>query len=269
MSGLRRALAAAALAIAAAVGGLEIYTRTSARVTLPELALPGDLRHLVLLIHGSADADDPLLGAILARLEGHAPPGTAVRLLNWQPWSDDRLRAAANARRLGTALGRSLAAIPTLAQLTLVAHSAGAYVPDALCEAFRPAAGRPVRVDMDFLDPFQIRGFVDWRHGAREHGRCADFALAVINTDDPAPATSRPLARAHNIDVTDHPGRVGFPRNGHYWPLAWYAEDWLPGPAASAPRSHEVWPRGALRSPPDLAAGAKQSRSSAKLTGPP
>ena len=74
--------------------------------------------------------------------------------------------------------------------------------------------------------------------------------MAVINTDDVAPATNAPLANAWNIDVTAQPGRATFPRNGHYWPLRYYL-DVLPG-LASEPleSSHQRYPRGALVQPP-------------------
>ena len=140
-----------------------------------------------------------------------------------------------------------------LEELQIVTHSSGAYVADALCDSYRrniPAESRPARVKMVFLDPFQLHGFVDWRHGARNHGHCADFAVAIINTDDVAPATNAPLANAWNIDVTAQPGRATFPRNGHYWPLQYYL-DVLPG-LASEPLedSHQRYPRGALVQPP-------------------
>jgi hypothetical protein len=100
---------------------------------------------------------------------------------------------------------------------------------------------------MTLLDPFQIRGFVDWTWGAREHGRCADFTLAVINTRDPAPATNRPLARAWNLDVTEHPGRATFDRNGHYWPLQYYRDFLLEQQPEIAGWSHGEKPRGTVR----------------------
>ena len=100
---------------------------------------------------------------------------------------------------------------------------------------------------MTLLDPFQIRGFVDWTWGARRHGQCADFTLAVINTDDPAPATNRPLEQAFNLDVTGHPGGAGFKPNGHYWPLRYYLDHLLELQPEIASWSWAVHPRGATR----------------------
>lgn len=254
LSGMRKA-AVALLVVATIVTGMEFYTRMPLDVQLPEpgLSLPGDTRVALIVVHGSADGDNPLFPQIVTRIRAHyAAAGrneVAVRFLHWAPWSDQRLRAVATAEQLGSRLGMLLASYDQLQEVQLITHSSGAYVADALCESFRqgrPAQPQAARVTMVFLDPFQLHGFVDWRHGRRNHGRCADFALAVINTDDDAPASNAPLANAWNIDVTGHPGRASFTRNGHYWPLQYY-HDVLPG-IVSAPfePSHLLYPRGAL-----------------------
>jgi hypothetical protein len=247
--------AIALLVVVTIVVGMEFYTRMPVDVDLtdPGLGVPEDARVVVIVAHGSADGDNPLFPAIVTKLRAHyAAAGrkdVAVRFLHWAPWSDQRLRAVATAEQLGTRLGKRLASHEQLQELQLITHSSGAYIADALCESYRhnrPPQSQAARVTMVFLDPFQLHGFVDWRHGARNHGRCADFAMAVINTDDVAPATNVPLANAWNVDVTAHPGRASFRRNGHYWPLQYYL-DVLPG-IASAPieTSHLRYPRGAL-----------------------
>jgi hypothetical protein len=238
-------LAAAGLVVA----GMELWTRRP--VPPPELTLdvPADTSTLVLVTHGSADADDPLLARIVMELEARYrdTPGTAVRFLRWAPQSDERLRAAATAQATGRLVGAGLARLGRLQDLQLIAHSSGAFMPDAICEAYRAALAAPARVSMVLLDPFQIHGFVDWSWGARHHGECADFALAVINTDDPAPATNRPLANAWNLDVTSAGAGKGFQPNGHYWPLEYYRTALLPEQPEIAGRTHERWPRGAVQ----------------------
>jgi len=221
-----RILAVLAGFVALVVGAMELYARQPVARENPVLDLPADVSALVLVIHGSADADNPLLAEIVAGLTDRYrdEPGAAVRFVRWAPESDERLRAAATAQAVGRQLGSTLAGIGSLRELQLVAHSSGTFMPDAICSAFRAGRKSPARITMTLLDPFQIRGFVDWTWGAREHGRCADFALAVINTDDPAPATNRPLERAWNLDVTAQPGRATFTRNGHYWPLQYYRD---------------------------------------------
>lgn len=237
------------------VGGLEIWTRQPVGPPVPALDLPSGVQTLVLVIHGSADADNPLLAEIVSALATRYEdvPDAAVRFVHWAPESDERLRAAATARAVGRELGVTLAGIGTLREVHLVAHSSGAFMPDAICAAYRQGSASPARIAMTLLDPFQIRGFVDWTYGAREHGGCADFTLAVINTDDPAPATNRPLARAFNLDVTAHPGRATFDRNGHYWPLQYYRDYLVNQQPEIAGWTFEDHPRGAVTMAPGAA----------------
>jgi len=248
----RRIAASLAALLVLVAGALEVYARQPVPAPLPALDLPPGVATLVLVIHGSGDADSPLMADIVAGLAATYKdvPGAAVRYVRWAPESDQRLRAAATAQALGTRLGTALAEIGTLRQLQLVAHSSGTFMPDAVCTAFRAGSPQPVRVSMTLLDAFQIRGFVDWTYGAREHGKCADFALGVLNTDDPAPATNRPLAHAWNLDVTAHPDRATFTRNGHYWPLQYYRDYLLKDQPQIADWSYADHPRGAVQTVP-------------------
>lgn len=201
------------------IGALEVYCRVPLEVRLPPLGLP-DAPAMTLIFHGSVDGDNPQFPRLVAALESK---GKVVRFVRWDPWSDTRLRAAASAERAGIAVADQLIAAleknPHPLDLELIAHSSGAYVLDALCERLRSRARVPLKIRMVFVDPFQIYGFLDWTHGARHHGHCADSAYAIINTDDPAPATNRPIEHATNIDVTHDPRRKGFDKNGHYWAL--------------------------------------------------
>lgn len=201
------------------VGAVEWYCRTPLAVQMPALSLP-KASTMTLVFHGSVDADNPQFPRLVSALSSS---GKTVQFVRWDPWSDTRLRAAASAERAGVQVADQLLAQVEKSSgaldLELIAHSSGAYVLDALCERLRERARVPLQIRMVFVDPFQIHGFLDWTHGAREHGRCADSAYAILNTDDPAPATNRPLERATNIDVTNDPRRTGFARNGHYWAL--------------------------------------------------
>jgi len=231
-----------------ALAGLEIWTRQAVGEATPALDLPPAVGTVVLVIHGAGDADNPLMPVIVAGLADRFADdsGVAVRYLRWSPESDERLRAAATAQAVGQRVGAGLAALGTVRELHLVAHSVGAFMPDAICRELR-ALPAPPRITMVFLDPFQISGFVDWGWGARHHGECADFALAVMNLDDPAPATNRPLQQAWNLDVTADPARAGFDRNGHYWPVRYYLDHLLGQQPAMAGWSHADRPRGEVR----------------------
>ena len=245
---------AGALAAAIALVGvaLEIYARQPVRAPAPALDLPPGVSTLVLVIHGSGDANSPLLAEIVAGLTTRFRdvPDAAVRFVRWSPASDQRLRAAATAQATGSRLGAMLAGVGSLRELHLIAHSSGTFMPDAICGALRAGNPAPARVTMVLLDPFQIRGFADWTWGARQHGRCADFTLAVINTDDPAPSTNVTLEQAFNLDVTAHPERAAFTRNGHYWPVQYYRDHLVAQEPEIGLRTHATEARGAVQSVP-------------------
>lgn len=231
------------------LGVMEIYTRLPQPVETPQLTVPPAVTRLVLIVHGSADADNLQFRALQKRLEARYSNEqglTAVRYLRWSPWSDVRLRAAATAQVLGRQLATQLATLPALNKILLIVHSSGAYTADALCESYRNQSARPARIETVYLDAFQIHGFLDWSHGARTHGRCADFALSVINRDDRAPATNKPLKQAYNLDVTGLPKPSDFTRNGHYWPVQYYLDALLWQGRLSQTLSHADYPRGAV-----------------------
>ena len=60
-------------------------------------------------------------------------------------------------------------------------------------------------------------------------GASADYAEAIINTDDPVPSTSLPLGQAVTYDVTAARARARFePLPGdslHSWPAAWFGDN--------------------------------------------
>ena len=70
-------------------------------------AADADLAVRCIVIHGSADADNPLLAEIVSGLAARYRdvPRAAVRFVRWAPESDERLRAAATAQVVGARLG--------------------------------------------------------------------------------------------------------------------------------------------------------------------
>jgi hypothetical protein len=218
----RSSYALAVLAVVAA--GFQAYSIFPARFAVPALALPVTTRELVLIVHGSGGREEPTLRVLEQVLESR-PGGFATVVVRyvWAPWSDDRFRTWPNGRRVGASLGEELATLPGLASVHLIAHSAGAYVLDPLCRAYRERGGA-ARLRMTFLDPIGFRGPLDPGWGARHHGECADEAEAFINTDDPAPATASPLRHARTTDVTGDPRRARFAEGGHRWPVQYYVE---------------------------------------------
>lgn len=238
---------------AVALVGLEIYTRIPDELTPPVLNVAADATRLTLVFHGSGGSDDMLMSRLAAASAQVAGGASTAAAVNWSPASDNRLRAAANARVVGAAVGEQVARLEQLTELQLVGHSSGAFVLDALCDAVRARRGDDIWIESIFLDPFGIDGFLNWGHGARRHGYCADFALNVLNTDDQAPATNSLLRNAYTLDVTAVAERPAAEQtNLHYWPVQYLAEQLEAGRLARERRTHERLPRGVVTTDPGL-----------------
>jgi hypothetical protein len=214
--------------LAALAIGLQAYCLLPAGFVVPPLAAPEGTGQLILVFHGSGGRDEPVLRALEVALRERATAGGAplVMRYDWSPHSDARLRTWPNGRRVGEMLGAELAGFRHLQSVHLIAHSAGAYVLEPLCEAYRAARAEgavpAARIRMTYLDPIGFRGPLDPGWGARHYGQCADEAEAFINTDDPAPATAATLRYARTTDVTGDPGRTQFTGGGHRWPVQYY-----------------------------------------------
>ena len=128
----------------------------------------------------------------------------------------------------------------------MVAHSAGAYFLDPICEAYRAHndAGAQAFIEMTFLDGIGIAGGWDYDWGYRNHGRCADFARSIYTTNDPAPGHNEPYDHAHNIDVTESLGRRDFDRPGHYYPIRYFLDHFDADEIQPGLRTHSRLPRG-------------------------
>ena len=232
---------------------LEVYTRWPSQAVAESLRVPENATYVVLLLHGTGGRHEPILVEIAERFQqsiGRDPGVTVVRYV-WSPWSDNRLRAGAHGAEIGRQIGTELAKLENLEHVRLIAHSAGAYVLDPLCEAFKAAVKEPAHIEMTFLDGMAINGAWDYSWGNRYYGACADFARANYTRGDPGPGTDGPLRNAYNLDVTAAPGRDGFSGGGHYWPLQYFLDALDPQEMTPGLRTHEEFPRGvnATRAP--------------------
>jgi hypothetical protein len=272
-NGVRRLLLVAGGILLLALG-LQLYCLAPSGVAVTPLNLPADTTRLVLLIHGSGGADEETILELKKRFDelGSTDGPTVVRYL-WSPASDTKLRTYPHGTRIGTELGRELARLPGLESIHLVAHSAGAYLLDPLCVAYREAraaagASPVARLEMTFLDPIGFRGAFAPGWGARHHGACADYAEAFINTDDSAPATNRPLELAWTVDVTAHPDRAQFSGGGHRWPVQYYADRLTAAELYTGRHAHDARPRGlvlAQQAPEDFCAEAQRILTGTRL----
>ena len=265
---------------------MDIFCRTPDDFEVKALNLSPETEMGVFLFHGAQDQLNPELSAIAEKFTELLDFRDNLEVVNydWSFGSSFRLRASTNALKVGESLGNELAAMKNLKYLRLIGHSAGAYIPDALCRAYRNGGGL-AHIEITFLDAFGMRGFVDRGYGARNHGSCADFALNIVNTDDAAPTTNSYLNNAWNLDVTGLLHPTGFilrqdPRtgeidpmlklnsalddvtrnlndsdhqqNGHYWPPYYFLEILDQEMASPAARNHEKFPRGEFIMAPSL-----------------
>jgi hypothetical protein len=222
----------------------EVYNRFPSSAKVAPLGFTDETRAVVLLFHGTRGRNEPYLTELASEFDRAAETGTTVLKYIWSPYSDNQFRARANGVFIGARLGEELAGLAHLEQIRLVAHSAGAYLLDPLCEAYKAAAANPAHIEMTFIDPIGIKGAWDYGYGYRNHGRCADFAAAYINTDDPVPGTNAPLKYAYNLDVTGADERKLFTQGGHIWPLKYYLDHLSPGDLQSGLKTHAEYPRG-------------------------
>jgi hypothetical protein len=238
----RGAYGVAALLVAGLA--LDAYARYPSAVAPAPIVIAPTTRTLVVLVHGSGGREEPGIVALERRFRELAAQRSDVQVVRyiWSPWSDNTFRAGANGTHIGRTLGMQLAAARQLTSVHLVGHSAGAYVLDPLCEGWRAARGADaarIRVAITFLDPIGFRDIWDKGWGSRNFGRCADFAEAYINTDDPAPATDRPLSQAWNVDVTAAGHAAVFAGGGHRWPVQYYV-DQLSATDIDGPAGYDV-----------------------------
>ena len=242
----RRILGSILVLVVLAFAGLLANGRMTDDFEVAPLDINADARVVVLLFHGSMGANMPIWDDMADRFSELIgdKPGLEIVNYDWSAGADNMQRAGANAEVFARILGQELAGLKNLTHVHMVAHSAGAYVLDGLCRAYRERAPQDVHIEMTFLDPFGNRDIVDINRGNRTYGSCADYASAYINTDDPVPSTNSPLQNAYNFDVTGASGRDEFAEMGHVWPLPYFFRALDEDLARPGARNHHNFPRG-------------------------
>lgn len=143
---------------------------------------------------------------------------------DWQIESDRFLTATQNGYLIGQAIARSIVEGGDQYEiLHLVGQSLGAHLIQGIADEYHRLGGR-ARVQLTFLDPYQIRGIFRWGFGAANFGRNADFAESYIDIEDGLPGTNSYLPLVQNFDMSavvppDFQDKLGY---GHWWLVRFY-----------------------------------------------
>ena len=188
----------------------------------------------MVLIHGLNGAPTHWPAALTARLRS-VNRRAVVTSVDWSA-ATSKLRGAATAHAIGATLGERFASLdPPLVSMHVVSHSVGAHAAASLATSYRTRGGRaPLR--LTYLDPFCMKGIIDWRHGVRAFGLAGLDEVRVEHVYDAQsspPTTGVALQHAAlAVDVSTDPGRakwrprsLGVPvddRRFHWWPTEWY-----------------------------------------------
>ena len=223
---------------------IEIYCRIPNKFSIKKIEISQNTQKLVLLFHGSNDDQNPELKSIKDNIENHikSPKKNEVINYNWS-YASSYLRASANTMKIGKVIGLEISNFKNINTIHLIAHSAGAFIAESFCKSYR-ANGGSARIETTFLDPFNLRGFSDFNYGVRNFGKCADFALSIINTDDSVPTTNSILKNSWNIDITSLKKPKNFKEKGHYFPPFYYLLSMNEDIVNINDKNHNKYPRG-------------------------
>ena len=243
--GSQSRVAAILIAVAAAIEGFARLPVTGHRDVIIDPSQQAAERAaskgvpLVVIIHGLNGAPTHWPAALTARLRSKNRQAV-VTSVDWSEIATSKLRGAATASAIGATLGQCFATIePPLVSVHVVSHSVGAHAAASLAASYRAGGGRaPLR--LTYLDPFCMKGVLDWRYGVRAFGLAEYVQVRVEHVYDSqsAPPTTGVAIRhaAQVIDVSSDPGRakwkpqsLGVPndhRRFHWWPTEWYISNY-------------------------------------------
>ncbi len=229
-----------------AVVGIEVYSIFPVAIDAKTLPIEEDTEQIVIIVHGLGDDAEGWPKALKKRLETFTrkEKGRKIITYDWNPYSLSSLRASTDGTTIGQDLGRQLAQAKNLKKIHLIGHSVGSFLIDALCKMYKERAAKSAEVRMTFLDPFCMKGTLNWWHGQQSFGKCGDFTEAYVNTDDPVPTTNEPLAHAYNFDVTRNSFRSKFKGKSHWWPVNYVTNYEDPRQLIYLSRDHNSFPRG-------------------------
>jgi pimeloyl-ACP methyl ester carboxylesterase len=196
-----------------------------------------DDEELLLLIHGSGEGPSAWPARVQTALAGRGSwDSRRIVRIDWASAAADRIVAPRRGEQIGAELARYLLrSFSAPGAITVVSHSAGAFLAHGFACELRRQEGDPVRgraagrgrdwtepvLTQLFLDPFLARSPLRWRYGIRRFGTCADRAFAWVNTGDPVPFTSGFPRHAGREDLrTLAAGLTDSEAPGHWIPVA-------------------------------------------------
>ncbi|WP_101756995.1 hypothetical protein [Oceanicoccus sp. KOV_DT_Chl] len=180
-----------------------------------------DQSRLVLLAHGVKDNTESWVDPLKKTYQQHDYPGQ-IMALDWSSYAQNPLRCAIEAKRIGHLVGKQIVQSKNLVSAHLIAHSCGAFIIYAACEAIK-ANNSEVVVHTTYLDPLSIYG-IDSNYGLRHFGSCADYSDAYIDTEDGVTGSNVLIPNTHTYDVTAIRLRTNHSSRPHNWPTLYFQQ---------------------------------------------
>ncbi len=151
----------------------------------------------IILVHGAGEGPETW-ATTAARELSRVYDIDRVAVINWSEESAERAQAPGRGYRLGRALAPELS-VP----VTIIAHSAGAWLAQGLVDAHLEAGGRSEDISLVLLDPFTARAWYRPFAGGRQLARGLDAALTYYTTLDPVPFTAGNVAEGRTINLDE------------------------------------------------------------------
>ncbi len=146
---------------------------------------------ITLYIHGSGDTPFGWAKDKERRYGGVA--------IDWTDASHNKLRAAKNGYAIGKRIASTLIQADDKKSITLIAHSAGAWVAQGIADVVNDKE----RMRIVFLDPFTASSILTPFAGSKMLGEHAKEVITYYTTIDPIPFTSGKVSSGELINVDE------------------------------------------------------------------
>ncbi|TVQ28265.1 MAG: alpha/beta fold hydrolase [Spirochaetaceae bacterium] len=151
----------------------------------------------IILVHGAGEGPE-IWAAAAAREIARAYSTDRVAVIDWSEVSAQRVRAPGRGYRLGRALASEITT-----PVTIIAHSAGAWLAQGLVDAHLESGGRAEDISLVLLDPFTARAWYRPFAGGRQLARGMDAAVTYYTTRDPIPFTAGNVASGRRVNLDE------------------------------------------------------------------